>query len=111
VTTSWAVAGAEGTFCEVHTTQRAIRVEGRGRRIRQYSRSTRRWLDEGIGPTDAAGIASGHAGFWAATLQAMQSHTAMPVPARQALRQVAILDAAHRSSRSRGALMEVPLAV
>ena len=108
VTTSWAVAGAEGTFCEVHTTQRAVRVEGRGRRIRHYSRTNRHWQEEDIGPTDAAGVASGHAGFWEATLHAMQHRQALPVPARQALRQVAILDAAHRSSRNRGALITVP---
>lgn len=107
VTTSWAVPGFEGTFCEVHTTSHSLRVEGRGRKLRTYDRATRRWEEVPVGPVDAPGVASGHLGFWRATLEAFRAGQPLPVPPRRALRQVAILEAARESSRRGGEPVEV----
>jgi len=109
VATAWAVPAFEGSFCEVHTDLRTLRVEGRGRQLRLYDRATRRWQPEPLGPTEAPGIASGHFGFWQETLRAFRHGEALPVPPLQALRQVELLDAARQSSLSRGQPVEVEL--
>jgi predicted dehydrogenase len=108
VTTSWSVPGFEGNFCEVHTDRRTIRVEGRGRRLRIYDRSTRTWREEALGPANGDGLASGHLGFWQETLRAFHEHRPLPVPPPHALRQVELLEAARRSSRNRGQPVEIP---
>lgn len=109
VTTAWAVPGFEGSFCEVHTDVRTLRVEGRGRQFRIYDRATRTWQQEPLGPTDTPGIASGHFGFWQETLRALHHGETLPVPPLQALRQVELLDAARRSSANRGQPVDVEL--
>lgn len=107
ITTAWSVPGYEGSFCEVHTDRRTIRVEGRGRRLRVYDRATRSWEEEKLPGNDAPGIASGHDGFWQATLAAFRENRPLPVPPAHALRQVELLEAARRSSRNRGQPVEV----
>jgi len=109
VATAWAVPAFEGSFCEVHTDLRTLRVEGRGRQFRVYDRATRSWQQEPLGPMDAPGLASGHFGFWQETLRALRHGEALPVPPLQALRQVELLDAARQSSVSRGQPVDVEL--
>ena len=110
VTTAWSAPGFEGSFCELHTDLRTLRVEGRGRRLRVYDRATRAWREEAVGITDAPGDASGHFGFWTETLRALRVGEPLPVPPAQALRQVEILDAARQSSAAGGRPVDVSAA-
>jgi predicted dehydrogenase len=110
VTSAWSVPGFEGSFCEVHTDLRTLRVEGRGRQFRVYDRATRTWQEEALGATHTPGIASGHFGFWQETLRALRERRPLPVPPHLALRQVELLEAARHSSANRGQPVDVELA-
>lgn len=107
VTTAWSLPGYEGSYCELHTNRRTLRVEGRGRRLRVYDRATRAWREEPLNASDAAGIASGHFGFWDETLRAFRAGRPLPIPPSHALRQVELLEAARQSSADHGRPVEV----
>lgn len=102
VTTAWAIPGFEGTYCEVHTDRRTIRVEGRGRGLRVYDRAARHWQELPLPAGDEPGVASGHFAFWQECLRTLREQHTLPVPAPAALRQVALLEAARESSRLGG---------
>jgi UDP-N-acetyl-2-amino-2-deoxyglucuronate dehydrogenase len=112
VATSWGVpgsgAGETGNLCEVHGPRGSLRVVGRGRALHRCRREERRWEEVPVPAWQALSPAarerSGHAGFFAATLEALAGGTALPVPGEAACHNLAILEAARRASRERRAI-------
>jgi predicted dehydrogenase len=112
VSTSWQVATGHGEIAnlsEVHGTQGALRLEQRGRGpLRQFSLVTREWTEIPV-PQLAAMTPeqqgrAGHAGFFAATFEAVLAGAALPVSAAAARHNLAIIEAALQASQSRGAV-------
>lgn len=109
VSTSWHVAtgrGEIGNLCEVHGSRGALRVEQRGRgALLHYSGTARNWspvpMPEVTAMDPDAQRWASHAGYFAATFDALLAGTDMPVSASAARQNLSIIDAALEASRDR----------
>jgi predicted dehydrogenase len=116
VSTSWHVATGRGeiaNLCEVHGSRGALRVEGRGQgALLHYSHTTRDWSPVPVPELTAmdpdAQRWAGHAGYFAATFEALLAGAELPVSAAAARQNLSIIDAALEASRGRKPV-EVPV--
>ena len=112
VSTSWCVPGSGGgemgNLVEVHAKGGGFRVIKRGQELQRYLREKRKWeaVDlvqfEGVEPEVRSRI--GHAGYFAATFEALAKGEALPVTGKQARHNLAIIDAARRATEERRAM-------
>lgn len=107
VSTSWHLATGQGeiaNLCEVHGVQGALRVEQRGQgALLHYSNTAREWSPVPVPELAAmdpdAQRWAGHAGYFAATFQAVLAGMEPPVPAAAARHNLSIIEAALEASR------------
>jgi predicted dehydrogenase len=109
VSTSWQVATGRGeiaNLCEVHGSRGALRVEGRGQgALLHYSHTARDWspvpVPELAAMDPSAQRWAGHAGYFAATFDALLAGTDLPISATAARQNLCIIEAALEASRDR----------
>ena len=115
VSTSWCVPGTGGgemgNLVEVHAREGGYRILKRGQGLQCARRSTRKW--EEVELTEFSDMAEerkgriGHAGFFAATFDALSKGKDLPVTGKQARHNLAIIEAARQATVERRAI-EVP---
>lgn len=112
LSTSWGAAavGPNETpnLCEVHSRERAIRVDRRGRGLFTREREAGDWEEAPIpefsrmDPLEQA--RSGHAGYFRAVFTALASGRPLPTSIDDARRTLAIIEAARQASETRRAV-------
>jgi predicted dehydrogenase len=109
VTGTWCLPTPDTqTFSEVHTTGDSLRITRRGLTLHRFRRVERRW-DEIPVPDlaklpEEAQSRAGHKGFFRAVLTALAQGAELPVTARQARHNLAIIAAAKQAQAERRAV-------
>ena len=111
VSGAWSVPANDFGWCEVHAENGSLRVKHRYNVREALSRFSRAegWKQVELTNLDDEGLkdASGHAGYFAATFNALAKGKALPISAEKAYHNLAIIDAARRATVERRAI-EIP---
>ncbi len=111
VSGAWSVPANDFGWCEVHAENGSLRVKHRYNVREALHRFTRAegWKQLELPDLDDEGLkdASGHAGYFAATFNALAEGKALPISAEKAYHNLAIIDAARRATTERRAI-EIP---
>ena len=111
VSGAWSVPADDFGWCEVHAENGSLRVKHRynvREALRRFTRAEG-WKQLELPDLDEEGLkdASGHAGYFTATFNALAEGEALPISAEKAYHNLAIIDAARRATTERRAI-EIP---
>ena len=112
LSTSWGTTtvGPDETnnLAEVHSRDRAIRIDRRGRRVFERGREDDGWTEyeipsyDGLSNEEMSRV--GHAGYFAQVFQAMDEGYPLPTTVDDARHNLAIIEGARRASETRSAI-------
>ncbi len=108
VSGAWCVPETDFGWCEVHAKNGSLQVRHRYNvrdALRQYTRADG-WKQLELTNLDEEGLkdASGHIGYFTATLNALAADKPMPISAENAYHNLAIIDAARKATIERRAI-------
>ena len=108
VSGAWSVPATDWGWCEVHAENGSIRVKHRYNvrdALQKYTRAEG-WKQIELTDLDEEGLkdASGHAGYFTATFNALAENKPLPISAEKAYHNLAIIDAARRATTERRAI-------
>ncbi len=108
VSGAWSVPATDWGWCEVHAENGSLRVKHRYNvrdALQKYTRAEG-WKQIELTDLDEEGLkdASGHAGYFTATFNALAENRPLPISAEKAYHNLAIIDAARRATTERRAI-------
>ncbi|MCY4403642.1 MAG: Gfo/Idh/MocA family oxidoreductase [Candidatus Poribacteria bacterium] len=108
VSGAWSVPATDWGWCEVHAENGSLRVKHRYNVRDALQKHTRAdgWKQIELTDLDEEGLkdASGHAGYFTATFNALAENKPLPLSAEKAYHNLAIIDAARRATTERRAI-------
>lgn len=108
VSGAWSVPATDFGWCEVHAEYGSLRVKHRYNVREALQKHTRAdgWKQIELTKLDEEGLkdSSGHAGYFAATFNALAENKPLPISAEKAYHNLAIIDAARKATTERRAI-------